>query len=146
MRYLLYLLLPFLFAFGCEQKEDQIISDLEGKITGDWVWVKSTYYNTMSGMPYVLTPDSVGFSVRQYFSSDGTYVTFKNNMTESSGIYWLETVDYLENAAQPEIRLYTQKEEYLSFVELKIFGDSLILDNTKGDGTLKLFRRYNQNP
>ena len=135
-----------MFAFGCEQKEEQVISDFEGKLNGEWVWVKSTYYNTMSGMPYVLSPDSVGFTLRQLFSVDGTYITFKNDMAESSGIYWLETFDYVEGSTQPEIRLYTQKEDYLSFVELRISGDSLVLDNMKGDGTLKLFRRYNQNP
>ena len=148
MRYLLFVIsLPFLLAFGCEQKEDQLISDFEGKISGDWVWVKSTYYNTMSGLPYVLTPDSVGFTLRQMYSTDGTYVTLKNDMIESSGIYWLETAgDYLDELQPSDIRLYTQKENYLSFVELKITGDSLILDNSKGDGTVKLFRRYELKP
>lgn len=142
MKHLLYIFIPFLFAFSCEQNEDKIISNTEDQIVGEWIWIKSTYYNTNSGLPFILTPDSVGYSIRELFGSDGTYILFKNDIVETSGIYWLETVNDIkyENAV-PDIRLYSQKEEYINFSKIEISGDSLLLDNTAADGTLKLFRR-----
>lgn len=140
MKYLLYIFIPFILAFSCEQNEDKLISDTEDQIMGEWIWVKSTYYNTNSGLPFVLTPDSVGYSVRQVFSSDGTYLQFKNDLIESSGIFWLEMVDNQE-AADPEFRLFSQKEEYINFSRISVSGDSLLLDNIAADGTMRLFRR-----
>lgn len=137
---LFYAIIPLLLAFTCEQKEDDLITDIQNKIAGEWIWIKSTYYNTNSGLPYILSPDSVGYSVRQLFSTDGTYIQFKNDLLESSGIYWLETTTKPEGES-PEVRFFSQKEEYVSFVKITISGDSLLLDNTAGDGTLKLFRR-----
>ncbi|MFO7657627.1 MAG: hypothetical protein R6W78_11215 [Bacteroidales bacterium] len=137
---LIYIILPLALAFTCEQKEDKLISDVENKITGEWVWVKSTYFNTNSGLPFVLSPDSVGYTVRQLFSTDGTYLQFKNDIVESSGIFWLETISLIDKT-ETEIRLFSQKEDFVNYVKLSITGDSLILDNILGDGTLKLFRR-----
>jgi len=140
MKHLLYILVPFLLSFSCEQNEDKLISDTEDQIMGEWIWVKSTYYNTNSGLPFVLTPDSVGYTVRQVFSSDGIYLQFKNDLVESSGIFWLETVNR-EDAVEPDIRLFSQKEDYIHFSRISISGDSLLLDNTASDGTTRLFRR-----
>ena len=129
-----------MLAFSCEQNEDKLISDTEDQIMGEWIWVKSTYYNTNSGLPFVLTPDSVGYSVRQVFSSDGTYLQFKNDLIESSGIFWLEMINNPETV-EPEFRLFSQKEDYINFSRISVSGDSLLLDNTAGDGTTRLFRR-----
>lgn len=142
MKHLLYIFIPFLFSFSCEQNEDKIISDTEDQVVGEWIWIKSTYYNTNSGLPFVLTPDSVGYSVRELFASDGTYILFKNDLVETSGIYWLETVNDIKHEnTVPDIRLYSQKEEYINFSKIEISGDSLLFDNTATDGTVKLFRR-----
>jgi len=140
MKYLLYIFVPFILSFSCEQNEDKLISDTEDQIRGEWIWVKSTYYNTNSGLPFVLTPDSVGYSVRQVFSSDGTYLQFKNDLIESSGIFWLEMINNQETV-EPEFRLFSQKEDYINFSRISVSGDSLLLDNTAADGTTKLFRR-----
>ena len=140
MKYLLYVLVPFMLSFSCEQNEDKLISDTEDQIMGEWIWVKSTYYNTNSGLPFVLTPDSVGYSVRQVFSSDGTYLQFKNDLIESSGIFWLEMINNPETV-EPEFRLFSQKEDYINFSRISVSGDSLLLDNTAADGTTRLFRR-----
>ena len=140
MKYLLYIFVPFILSFSCEQNEDKLISDTEDQIMGEWIWVKSTYYNTNSGLPFVLTPDSVGYSVRQVFSSDGTYLQFKNDLIESSGIFWLEMINNQETV-KPEFRLFSQKEDYINFSRISVSGDSLLLDNTAADGTTKLFRR-----
>ncbi len=140
MKYLLYIFVPFMLSFSCEQNEDKLISDTEDQIMGEWIWVKSTYYNTNSGLPFVLTPDSVGYSVRQVFSSDGTYLQFKNDLIESSGIFWLEMINNQETV-EPEFRLFSQKEDYINFSRISVSGDSLLLDNTAADGTTKLFRR-----
>jgi hypothetical protein len=140
MKYLLYIFVPFILAFSCEQNEDKLISDTEDQIMGEWIWVKSTYYNTNSGLPFVLTPDSVGYSVRQLFSTDGTYLQFKNDLIESSGIFWLEMVDN-QDEAEPEFRLFSQKEEYINFTRIFISGDTLLFDNTAADGTTRLFHR-----
>lgn len=140
MKYLLYIFVPFILSFSCEQNEDKLISDTEDQIMGEWIWVKSTYYNTNSGLPFVLTPDSVGYSVRQVFSSDGTYLQFKNDLIESSGIFWLEMINNQETV-EPEFRLFSQKEDYINFSRISVSGDSLLLDNTAADGTTKLFRR-----
>ena len=129
-----------MLSFSCEQNEDKLISDTEDQIMGEWIWIKSTYYNTNSGLPFVLTPDSVGYSVRQVFSSDGTYLQFKNDLIESSGIFWLEMINNQE-AVEPELRLFSQKEDYINFSSISISGDSLLLDNTLADGTIKLFHR-----
>ena len=140
MKYLLYIIVPFMLSFSCEQNEDKLISDTEDQIMGEWIWVKSTYFNTNSGLPFVLTPDSVGYSVRQVFSSDGTYLQFKNDLIESSGIFWLEMINNPETV-EPEFRLFSQKEDYINFSRISVSGDSLLLDNTAGDGTTRLFRR-----
>jgi hypothetical protein len=140
MKYLLYIFVPFMLAFSCEQNEDKLISDTEDQIMGEWIWVKSTYFNTNSGLPFVLTPDSVGYSVRQVYSSDGTYLQFKNDLIESSGIFWLEMINNPETV-EPEFRLFSQKEDYINFSRISVSGDSLLLDNTAGDGTTRLFRR-----
>jgi cystathionine beta-lyase/cystathionine gamma-synthase len=141
VKYFLYILIPFLLSFSCEQKEDKLISDTEDQITGEWIWIKSTYYNTNSGLPFVLSPDSVGYSVRQVFAPDGTYLRFKNDLIESSGIFWLETITNPETP-EPDIRLFSQKGEYIQFCRISLSGDSLLMDNTAADGTLKLFRRF----
>jgi hypothetical protein len=143
MKYLLYILVPFMLSFSCEQNDDKLISDTEDQIMGEWIWVKSTYYNTNSGLPFVLTPDSVGYSIRQVYSSDGTYLQFKNDLIESSGIFWLEVVDD-NDVTEPNIRLFSQKEDYINFSKIFFSGDSLLLDNTAADGTTKLFRRYDK--
>src|SRR4030042_6132392 len=143
MKYLLYVLIPFLLSFSCEQKEDKLISDTEDQIMGEWIWIKSTYYNTNSGLPFVLTPDSVGYSVRQVFSSDGMYLQFKNDLIESSGIFWLETVTNPE-VIEPDIILFSQKGDFIHFCRISLSGDSLLLDNTAADGTIKLFRRFDK--
>ncbi len=143
MKYLLYIFVPFFLSFSCEQNEDKLISDTEDQIMGEWIWVKSTYYNTNSGLPFVLTPDSVGYSVRQVFSSDGTYLQFKNDLIESSGIFWLETATNQETT-ETDIRLFSQKEEYINFSKISLSGDSLLLDNTAADGTTRLFRRFDK--
>lgn len=140
MKYLLYIFVPFILSFSCEQNEDKLISDTEDQIMGEWIWVKSTYFNTNSGLPFVLTPDSVGYSVRQVFSSDGTYLQFKNDLIESSGIFWLEMINNQETV-EPEFRLFSQKEDYINFSRISVSGDSLLLDNTAADGTTRLFRR-----
>ena len=140
MKYLLYIFIPFILSFSCEQNEDKLISDTEDQIMGEWIWVKSTYYNTNSGLPFVLTPDSVGYSVRQVFSSDGTYLQFKNDLIESSGIFWLEMINNQETV-EPEFRLFSQKEDYINFSRISVSGDSLLLDNAAADGTTRLFRR-----
>jgi hypothetical protein len=132
MKYLLYILVPFMLSFSCEQNEDKLISDTEDQIMGEWIWVKSTYYNTNSGLPFVLTPDSVGYSIRQVYSSDGTYLQFKNDLIESSGIFWLEVVDD-NDVTEPNIRLFSQKEDYINFSKIFFSGDSLLLDNTKSN-------------
>ncbi|MBN2213760.1 MAG: hypothetical protein JW723_05900 [Bacteroidales bacterium] len=143
MKYLLYILIPFLLSFSCEKKEDKLISDTENQIMGEWIWIKSTYYNTNSGLPFVLTHDSVGYSVRQVFSSDGMYIRFKNDLVESSGIFWLETVTDPE-AIEPDIRLFSQKGDYIHFCGISLSGDSLQLDYIAEDGTIKLFRRFDK--
>lgn len=136
--------LPFLFAFSCNEKEDQIINDYESKLTGEWIWVNSIYKNTMSGIPFILTPDSVGFAVKQIFLNDGSFHVYKNELIESSGIYWLETVDQTDEDDEPKIRLYTQKDSFVDFTELTIHEDSLFLDNSAADGTVKLFLKRTQ--
>jgi hypothetical protein len=141
---LLLFAIPFLFAFSCNEKEDQIIADYENRLTGEWIWANSTYHNTLSGVPYILTPDSVGFAMRQIFLNDGTFHVYKNGLIESSGIYWLETSKTVSDTLPQKIMIYTQKENYTDFVELKISGDTLILDNTATDGTVKLFFKVNQ--
>ncbi len=143
IKFLLYISCIFLFAFSCEEKEDKIITNTEEKVTGEWVWLKSTYFHTNSGLPYILTPDSVGYSLRQVFEPDGTYTIFKNDVAESTGIFWFETIDYMEGT-KPEIRMFTQKGSYINFVNLNISGDSLFLDNIAADGTLKLFLRVKE--
>ena len=143
LRLIFFLLTPLFVAFTCEQNEDKLISDVESKITGEWIWVKSTYYNTNSGLPFVLSPDSVGYTVRDIFSADGTYTQFKNDLVESSGIYWFETSTTPEGVPT-EIKLFSQKEDYVNFVKVTITGDSLILDNKAGDGTIRLFRRFDE--
>lgn len=142
LHYIIFLL-PFLFAFSCNEKEDQIIADYEGRLNGEWLWVNSVYNHTISGDPYILTPDTVGFTLRQIFLNDGTFHVYKNRLIESSGIYWLETVEQENDSAETKILLYTQKENFIDNAELRFSEDTLFLDNSDSDGTIKSFLKIN---
>jgi hypothetical protein len=130
-------------AFSCEKREDISLSESEKQIPGQWNWIESVYYYTVSGTPYIMNPDSLGYSVYMTFSEDGTFATYRNSLPESSGTYWFETIRY-ENGTESPLRLFTREDEYVKSVNFSISADTLILDETEVDGAKRVFVR-NQN-
>lgn len=127
-------------AFSCENREDYNLSDTEKQILGQWNWIESVYYYTVSGIPYVMNPDSIGYSVYLIFKENGSFETYRNFIQESSGTYWFETIKY-ENGTESPLRLFTQEEEYVKSVNFSLLADTLILDETEVDGAKRIFAR-----
>jgi len=136
-----WLIIPatiFILSFSCENKEDNSEDIPEEQIIGEWGWIESVYYNTMSGKPYILNPDTIGYSLKYVYSFDGTYKVYKNNKLETTGIYWFEIQDYSDER-KPDIRLITQQDDYIKDRKFQLKGDSLILDNTEADDAKRIF-------
>ena len=128
-----------LFAFSCENKDDGEVFP-EDQIIGQWNWQYSIYYYTQSGKPYILNPDTLGFTTRYVFNDDGEYHIMRNEAVDGEGIYWFENIFY-ESGEQSPLRLFTQQDNYIKSVNFKISGDSLILDETEIDGPKRIFLR-----
>jgi hypothetical protein len=130
-------------AFSCENREDLNPSESEKQIIGQWNWIESVYYYTVSGTPYVMNPDSLGYSVQIEFNDNGTFSTYRNSLPENSGTYWFETIKY-ENGTESPLRLFTQEDEYIKSVNFSLSADTLILDETEVDGAKRVFVRGGQ--
>ena len=143
MKIYIYIIIPltlFLLSFGCEGKEESSEDIPEEQIVGEWGWIESVYYKTMSGKPYILNPDTVGYALRYVYLFDGTYELYRNNKLESHGVYWFETVEYTDEK-KPVTKLITQQDDYIKSIKYELTGDSLILDNTEADDAKRIFIR-----
>jgi len=127
-------------AFSCENREDLSLSVSEKQILGQWNWIESVYYYTVSGTPYVMNPDSLGYTVHMTFNDEGTFATYRDFLPESSGTYWFETIKY-DNGTESPLRLFTQEDEYVKSVNFSLTADTLILDETEVDGAKRIFYR-----
>lgn len=136
--YIVFLI--FLLSFSCERKEDSYQKTSEKLIIGEWSWIESVYYYTMSGRPYILNPDTVGYSIKHIYLLDGTFKIYKNNIPESSGNYWFDKIIY-PNGTESDLRLFTQKDDYIRSVNFQIKDDTLYIDNTEVDGAKRVFIR-----
>ena len=130
----------FLLSFNCERKEDDYQTSSEELIIGEWDWIESVYYYTISGIPYVLNPDTVGYSQKHVYLHDGTLKIYRNDILETSGSYWFDKIIY-SNGTESDLRLFTQKDDYLNSVIFRITKDTLLLDNTEVDGAKRVFIR-----
>ena len=130
----------FALAFSCENREDLSLSESEKQIIGQWNWIESVYYYTVSGTPYVMNPDSLGYSVQIEFNEGGSFSTYRNSLPEGSGTYWFETIKY-ENGTESPLRLFTREDEYVKSVNFSISADTLVLDETEVDGAKRVFVR-----
>jgi len=129
-----------LLSFSCENKEDVSLSESESRIIGEWNWIESVYYYTVSGVPYVMNPDTLGYSITCRFDEDGTYRIFRNATLDNAGVYWFETIKY-DNGTESPLRLFTREDEYIKSVNFSFSGDTLILDETEVDGAKRIFLR-----
>lgn len=127
-------------AFSCENREDLSLSESEKLITGKWNWVESVYYYTVSGTPYVMNPDSLGYSILIAFNEDETFDVYRNSSLDNSGTYWFETIKY-DNGTESPLRLFTREDEYIKSVNFSLSVDTLILDETEVDGAKRVFVR-----
>ncbi|MBN2275421.1 MAG: hypothetical protein JXR41_00435 [Bacteroidales bacterium] len=141
IRYIpLFVLSVLLLSFSCENKEDISLSESERHIIGEWNWIESVYYYTISGIPYIMNPDTLGFAITCRFEADGTYKVYRDAFLDNMGIYWFETIKY-ENGTVSPLRLFTQEDEYTKSVNFSFSGDTLILDETEVDGAKRVFVR-----
>ena len=129
-----------LLSFSCENKEDLSLSESERRIIGEWNWIESVYYYTVSGIPYVMNPDTLGYSITCRFEEDGTYHIFRNATPDNSGVYWFETIKY-DNGTESPLRLFTREDEYIKSVNFSFSEDTLFLDETEVDGAKRIFLR-----
>ncbi len=141
IRYIaLFAVTGLLLSFSCENKEDISLSESERKIVGEWNWIESVYFYTMSGLPYIINPDTIGYSVTCRFEADGTFSMFRNAAPDHTGTYWFETIRY-DNGTESPLRLFTQEGEYLKSVNFYFSADTLFLDETEVDGAKRIFLR-----
>ncbi len=129
-----------LLSFTCENKEESSCEGPERQIIGEWEWIESVYYYTISGIPYILNPDTVGYSLKNVYLPDGTLKIYKNDILETSCSYWFDKVVY-PNGIESELRLLTQKDDFTKSVKFEIKNDTLILDNTEVDDAKRIFIR-----
>ncbi len=139
-RFIYILFLIFLLSFSCERKEDNYQTTSEEMIIGEWDWIESVYYYTMSGLPYILNPDTVGYSQKHIYLPDGTLKIYRDDILETSGNYWFDRIIY-SNGTESDLRLFTQKDDYSNSVMFRITKDTLLLDNTEVDGAKRIFIR-----
>ncbi len=130
----------FLLSFSCERQEESTEDIPEEQIVGEWGWIESVYYSTISGKPYILNPDTVGHSMKYIYSFDGSFRVYRNNKLEASGVYWFETPEHSDEEGR-NLRLITQQGDYIKSIKFQLEGDSLILDNTESDGSKRIFIR-----
>jgi hypothetical protein len=133
-------LLILLLSFTCENKEDSSQETPEKQIIGEWEWLESIYYYTMSGIPYIMNPDTVGYSLKHVYLLDGTLKIYKNDILETSSIYWFDRIEY-PNGTESDLRLMTQKDDFIKSVKFSITNDTLILDSTDVDDARRIFVR-----
>jgi hypothetical protein len=129
-----------LLAFTCENKEDSSQEAPEKQIIGEWEWLESVYYYTMSGIPYIMNPDTVGYSMKHVYLLDGTLKIYKNGILEASCSYWFDNIVY-PNGTESDLRLMTQKDDFVKSVKFSINNDTLVLDNTEVDDARRIFIR-----
>jgi hypothetical protein len=130
----------FLFSFSCERKEDSYQYNSEELIIGEWNWIESVYYYTISGKPYVLNPDTVGYSIKHVYLPDGKFKIYRNDILESSGDYWFDKIIY-PDGTESDLRLFTNKDDYLKSLNFRMKNDTLFIDNTEVDDAKKVFVR-----
>jgi hypothetical protein len=130
----------FSMAFSCENKDDLSLSESEKKITGAWNWIESMYFYTVSGTPYVMNPDTLGYTITYEFRENGSFTIYRNSVPENKGTYWFETIKY-DNGTESQLRLFTQEDEYIKSVSFSFSGDTLIFDETEVDGAKRKFVR-----
>jgi hypothetical protein len=129
-----------LLSFTCENKEDSSQEALEKQIIGEWEWLESVYYYTMSGTPYIMNPDTVGYFMKHVYLLDGTLKIYKNDILETSCSYWFDKIVY-PNGTESDLRLMTQKDDFVKSVKFSINNDTLVLDNTEVDDAKRIFVR-----
>ncbi len=138
---LIYIILSiFLLSFSCERKDESYQSNSEQLIIGEWEWIESVYYYTISGRPYILNPDTVGYTIKHVYLPDGTFKIYRNNIPESSGSYWFDKIIY-PDGTESDLRLFTHKDDYLRSSDFSISNDTLLIDNTEVDDAKKVFAR-----
>jgi hypothetical protein len=143
MKYKQILLIPLfilMMAFSCENKEDMPLTKAEKQIIGEWNWLESIYYYTISGVPYVINPDTLGYKITYLFDNNDNYKIFRNSSLDSEGVYWFETIQY-ENGTDSPLRLFTQEDGYIKSVNFSFSGDTLFFDETEVDGAKRIFVR-----
>jgi hypothetical protein len=137
---ILALLSILLLSFTCENKEESSQEAPEKQIIGEWEWLESVYYYTMSGTPYIMNSDTVGYSMKHVYLLDGILKIYKNDILETSCSYWFDKIVY-SNGTESDLRLMTQKDDFVKSVKFSINNDTLVLDNTEVDDAKRIFIR-----
>ncbi len=138
MKYIAAILLPLLLlAFSCENKESGL--DIpEEQILGKWDWQYSIYYQTQSGVPYILNPDTLGYFIQHTYDENGEFSMMRNDQTIGRGTYWFERANPADSATSID-RLFIQQDNYIKSVGFVFSGDTLILDESGSDGPRRIF-------
>ena len=94
----------------------------------------------MSGKPYILNPDTIGYTIKHVYLPEGIFKIYKNNIFESSGNYWFDKIIY-PDGPESDLRLFTQKDDYIRSAIFQIKEDTLYIDNTEEDDAKRVFTR-----
>ena len=111
---------------------------MEEAIIGDWTWSNSIYTNTSSGDPFIINPDTLGYTIRYLYKDDGTFIVYKNDIEDGYGIYWFEEVEMVDDSLSI-LKLFIKREEFISSINVMLRGDTLVFDDNELNGITKVF-------
>jgi len=134
------LIVFILTSFECEKKDERLLNDIENKLIGEWVWVKTVYFKSDSDK-FIKENKKSDSLISKIFLPDGTYLNFNKRIKEYGGIYWVDYTKNLIDTTKVHYILFYQIDNFIDYAYFIINNDSLILDRKQQDGSLLYFRR-----
>jgi len=134
-------LFTFLFlSFECEKKDEKILNEIENKLLGEWMWIKTVYFNEDT-TKIVINKGNPDVQITKIFMPDGIYFNFNKKIKEYGGIYWVDYSKNLFDSTKINYILYCQVDNFIEYSYFSIINDSLILDRKSLDGVIFYYIR-----
>ena len=124
---------------GTERIDLSTLSQDAKRVIGTWEWQRSTYFETASGEPEVITPASSGRTEIWMFLTDGRAMQYVNGELAFETDYEVRTRQYPSGArdARPSLQ-FTDGSYGFDFGTVDRL---LVLDDTAVDGGQSVYRR-----
>ena len=116
-----------------DQPNEDFGTTPEELIIDHWEWRYDVYYYTMSGVPYFIAPDSVGYTHQREFRSDGQVKFYRNDTLQNVFSY-----EIMKDTLGSPIWL---KIETKGLAQLSVTTDTLSISQAFVDGPNRVFDR-----